>query len=180
MKLNVALIGMAGCGKSIIGRKVAGRLNFIFFDADTDMEINFGRKVEGMINEWGEERFLRIESENLLWLLCNHPCDYVISTGGSAVLVEEPMNELRQLAATVFLDTPLELIEERVNDGRTRAGAIVGLRKKNLREIYDERLPLYDKYADWRLPTAGLSEEAVVEKIVQWWRIVSRGVCADS
>lgn len=180
MKTNIALIGMAGCGKSIVGRKLAGRLNLIFFDLDGILEVHSGKKIERLLKELGEESFLQFESDNLVAFLKTDPREFVISGGGSIILVEKAMRQLQELAATVFLDTPFKLIEERVRDGRVREGAIIGLRQKSLREVYDERLPLYAKYADWRLPTGNLAEEEVVERIVQWWRYANRGVCADA
>lgn len=164
-KYNIALIGMAGCGKSVTGKKLAYELGFLFLDLDDAIEIEHHKKLNQLIEEIGEDKFIELESKALLKFLKTGPRETVIAPGGSIVLSEKAVIDLRKNALIVFIDTPFHVIRKRTLNRKTR-GAVIGLKGKKLKDVYDFRLPLYEKYADFKINVGSLSEEQVVEKIV--------------
>ena len=161
---NITLIGMAGVGKSVIGKELAKALLYTFIDIDEIIEKKFNLKLQEIIDQWGEERFLEIEEQTILKLgKLDHS---VISPGGSVIYSEEAMKFLKNNSVVVFLNAPLENIEKRIPDQLTRG--IIGLKTKNLKRLFNERLSLYKKYAD---QTIEISEnfhiDTVVEEIIQ-------------
>ncbi len=162
--MNITLIGMAGAGKSLIGKSLATRLGYRFVDPDEIIEDKMSLKLQEIIDRFGEDRFLEIEAQTILDLA---PVDRaVISPGGSIVYSEKAMRFLKENSMVIFLDAPLESIERHIPD-QTRRG-IIGLKKKDLRTLYRERRALYQKYAD---VTVELTEDpnlnAVLEDILQ-------------
>ncbi len=165
-KQNIALIGMAGAGKSMVGKKLAFKLKFIFLDIDDLLEIKCKKNLDQIIKDVGEKKFIELEEKYLINLLKNKPRNTVISPGGSIILSKKAMEELRKNALIIFIDTPFSLIEDRTTHGKTR-GAVIGLKEKGgLRKVYNYRLPLYKKYSEKRITTGNLSEEQVVDKIL--------------
>ncbi len=146
--MNVTLIGMPGVGKSVIGKELAGKLGYAFFDADAVIEARSGMRLQQLIDTRGEEVFLGMEERVILDLgdVDNH----VICPGGSIVYSETAMTCLCRNSTVVFLDAPLSVIRNRINNQSTRG--IIGVRAKNLETIYNERSPLYGKYAELVVP----------------------------
>ncbi len=167
---NITLIGMAGAGKSAIGKKLAKELCYRFIDTDELIEKEFNLKLQEIIDQWSEERFLEIEEETILRL--DKLDRSVISPGGSAIYSEKAMEFLKTNSVVIFLDAPLENIEKRIPDLSTRG--IIGLKKKNLEGLFNERLSLYKKYADQTIEISeGSSIDTVLKEIIQ--KISRRG-----
>jgi shikimate kinase len=158
---------MAGVGKSVIGKELAKELFYRFIDTDELIEKKFNLKLQEIIDQWGEERFLEIEEQTILKLgKLDHS---VISPGGSVIYSEKAMKFLKKISVVIFLDAPLENIEKRIPDLSTRG--IIGLKTKNLIDLFYERLFLYKKYAD---QTINVSEhfciDTIVKEIIQKYR----------
>ena len=164
MKTNISLIGMAGCGKSVVGKKLAYKLGFIFLDLDDLMEVEHQKKLDEIINERGEDGFINLENRSLVKFLEGDLKKTVISPGGSIVLSPKAMMALKKRSLVIFLDTPFSIIKKRFLQGQTR-GAIIGLKNKSLEEVYSYRLPLYEKYSDLRVKAGRDSENKIVKKI---------------
>lgn len=165
-KQNIALIGMAGAGKSMVGKKLAFKLKFIFIDLDDLLEIKYKKNLDQIIMDVGEKKFIDLEEKYLINLLKNKPQNTVISPGGSIILSEKAMKALRKNALVIFIDTPFSVIKERTIRGKTR-GAVIGLKEKGgLKKVYNYRLPLYEKYSEKKIDAGNLSEEQVVDKII--------------
>jgi shikimate kinase len=161
--MNITLIGMAGVGKSVIGKALAKRLSFRFLDTDKIIENKMGMGLQEIIDEFGEESFLNIEEETTLGLKLSDKC--VISTGGSIVYSKKAMKFLKKNSTVIFLDAPLRTIDSRVIDRVTRG--IIHL-KKGLPGIYKERLPLYKKYADIKIKLSqDYNRGSVVKNIIK-------------
>lgn len=141
--MNISLIGMSGVGKSIIGKELANRLKYRFIDVDEIIEKKTGMRLQQIIDNSGDEEFLRIEEKSVLGL--NDLKNCVISSGGSVVYSEKIMKFLKKNSVVVFLDASLESIKSKT-DFSSRG--IVGLKKKGLETLFMERLPLYRKYSD--------------------------------
>ncbi len=141
-----------------------------FIDTDELIEKRFNLKLQEIIDQWGEDRFLEIEEETILKLgRLEHS---VISPGGSIIYSKEGMRFLKKISIVVFLNAPVENIEKRIPDQSTRG--IVGLKTKNLRGLFYERFSLYKKYADQTIEISEhFSIDTVVKEIIQ--KISRRG-----
>lgn len=146
MNPNLILIGMAGCGKSTIGVVAAKLLGYDFIDSDLVLQKQEGRLLREIISDFGVDYFKDAEER----ALCSLEIDgTVIATGGSAVYGERAMKRLRENGVCIWLRLPFDEIEKRVGDAAARG--IVMEAGKTLRDVYDEREPLYSKYADVRV-----------------------------
>lgn len=140
---NIVLIGMPGVGKSTIGVVLAKNMGMSFLDSDLLIQEQEGKKLHELIETYGMDGFLKIEGRVNASL---SPKTAVIATGGSAVYSAHAMEHLRSIALICYLKLSYESIEERLGDLAERG---VVLRKgETLRELYDERVPLYEKYAN--------------------------------
>lgn len=140
---NVVLIGMPGAGKSTIGVVLAKNLGISFVDSDLVIQEQEGKKLHELIEEHGLEGFLEIEGRVNTSL---HPKTAVIATGGSAVYCEEAMEHLNSIATICYLKLSYESIRERL--GNLAERGVVLREGETLQELYDERVPLYEKYAN--------------------------------
>lgn len=141
---NVILIGMPGTGKSVVGRALAERLGYTFIDADDVIVETAGKTLPEILRTDGLDTFLEIEAR------VGETMDYentVIATGGSMVLYEKAMEHLKENGVVVWLETPLSQINDRMPDDLTDRG-IAAPQGMTIRQIYEQREPLYAKYAD--------------------------------
>ena len=139
----ITFIGMPGCGKSCMGRAIAGKLRMKLIDSDKLIEKRCGKKLQELIDERGIEEFRRIEEETLLSL---HGDNLIISTGGSAVYSDAGMRHLKTLGKVFYLFCSCETVEKRIGDFSKRG--IVLKPGQTIADLYNERAPLYKKYAD--------------------------------
>ncbi len=134
---NIVLIGMPGCGKSTIAREITECTDRALFDADDEIEKTAGMSPAQIIKEKGEDEFRRIESSVLLEL--GKKSGAVIATGGGAVVRAENYDYLHQNGIIVWLRRDLSLLP---SNGRPLS------QQKGLERLFDERAPLYEKFAD--------------------------------
>jgi len=135
---------MAGVGKSAIGNKLAQELNYKFVDIDKLIEKKFKLKLQEIVDKFGEDKFLKIEENEVLGLRKISNC--VISPGGSVIYSPKAMEFLKRNSLIVFLNSPFETIKNRIKNQNNRG--LIGLKKNNLKNLFDKRFPLYKKYAD--------------------------------
>jgi len=140
---NIVLIGMPGAGKSTVGVVLAKNKGMSFVDSDLVIQEQEGRKLHELIEAYGMDGFLQIEARVNASL---NPKTAVIATGGSAVYSEQAMQHLKSIAMVCYLKLSYESIEERLGD-LTQRGVVLQ-EGETLRELYDERVPLYEKYAN--------------------------------
>lgn len=157
MKKNIVLIGMPGAGKSTIGVLLAKALNYDFLDTDLLIQQKTGKLLYKLIEEDGLEAFLRLEEEVLLGVDVENT---VIATGGSAVFGERAMEHLSDIGHVCYLKLSCEEIEKRVNNIKTRGIAMKP--GKTLADVFEERSPLYDKYAQIVIDADGTDIEQCV------------------
>ncbi len=158
-KTNIILIGMPGCGKSTVGVVLAKNLGYRFLDSDICIQEQENRLLHEIITEDGLKGFLAIENR------VNASLDvqkHVIATGGSAIYGAEAMAHLGEIGTIVYLKLPYEDIKERLGDLVKRGVALKN--GQTLYELYEERIPLYEKYADI---TVDCHEKAIREIVAE-------------
>lgn len=142
-KENIILTGMPGAGKSTIGIVLAKVLGYDFIDPDLLIQKEKGKFLWQIIDEVGMEGFNAIEEEINSKIQAVHS---VIAPGGSVVYGPKAMEHLKSIGTVVYLDVDLELLEKRI--GNLERRGVVKKTGQTLKHLYDERLPLYHKYAD--------------------------------
>lgn len=157
---NVVLIGMPGAGKSTVGVVAAKRLGFRFLDSDLLIQDEYGKLLHELITEHGVEGFWEIENK------VNASIDVkqtVIATGGSVCYEEEAMKHLSEIGVVVYLKLSYESLEERLGDLNARG---VTLKEgQTLRDLYEERIPMYEKYALVTIDCEGKELREVAEEV---------------
>ena len=159
---NIVLIGMPGCGKSTVGVLLAKALGMAFVDTDVVFQAKEGRKLQPMIEEIGIDAFLAKEQEVILGLSCDHT---VIATGGSVVYGKHAMKSLHESGTVIYIQLPYVEIQRRLSNLATRG---VTLREgQTLKDLYDERVPLYEYEADLIFDASGCSIDQTVAAITE-------------
>ncbi len=165
MKRNIILIGMPGSGKTTLGTELAELLGYGYIDSDSVIVAREGKRLNQIIEEMGREGFLDIEAK-VNSELCADRC--VIATGGSVVYRENAMKKLQEMGTVVYLKLPYEVVAKRLGDLKKRG---VALKEGfTLKDLYEERTPLYEKYAHLTVELCGASvadSVAAVRKALQ-------------
>ncbi len=146
------MIGMPGSGKSTVGVVLAKLMGMDFVDVDLVICRRNGGTLQEIVDRSSHEDFLRLEAEAALSLNCRAS---VIATGGSMVLSDDAMEYLSSIGAVVYLQTPLEDIKARVRNLSTRG--IAFRPGETLDDLYAQRIPLYEKWADITVRCGGPS-----------------------
>ena len=160
--MNIILIGMPASGKSTAGVLLAKTLGYGFIDSDLLIQNREKALLCDIIAAKGAEEFLRIE-EDVNAQLWAERC--VIATGGSAVYGERAMRHLKELGKVVYLRISEEEAERRLGNIVLR-GVVMRKKGETVAELYAERVPLYETYADLTVDCDGLTLEQTVEQIV--------------
>ena len=155
------LIGMPGCGKSCMGKAVSKKIGLKHLDADKVIEKRTGRTLSDIIFNDGVDAFKKIEEETLLSLKLDN---VILSTGGSAIYYPAAMEHLKSIGCVVYLYCPYGVIEERLGDFSKRG--VVLREGQTLKDLYDERCPLYEKYADVTVDCGGTDYTRYRERVL--------------
>lgn len=162
---NIILVGMPSCGKSTIGVVLAKTMNKGFVDTDILIQQAEGRTLQEIIDQEGNDYFHQVEERVLLDF---DGTGYVVATGGSAIYFDRAMERFKENGIVVYLKVSLDTILERLNNIKTRG---VTLEKgQTIADLYEQRIPLYEKHADAIVEGDGLSVEEVVEKIMNRYK----------
>ena len=159
---NIVLFGMPGAGKSTIGVLLAKSTLMDFTDTDLLIQKKYSSALCDIINEKGIDEFLKIEND----VICEaefHNC--VVATGGSAVYGEKAMEKLKNSGTVVYLKVDAAELKKRINNIHTRGIAMK--EGTTIDELYSERAPLYEKYADITVDCASLTPEQCVDEIIR-------------
>ena len=153
---------MPGAGKSTIGVLLAKSMLMDFADTDLLIQKRYSSALCEIIKKHGISEFLQMEND----VICKcefHNC--IIATGGSAVYGDEAMNKLRDSGITVYLKVEPQELEKRINNIHTRGIAMKD--GTTIAELYAERAPLYEKYADITVNCTNLTPEQCVDEIIR-------------
>jgi shikimate kinase len=161
---NVILIGMPGAGKSTVGVLLAKAMGRYFLDTDVLIQAVANASLHELIDRHGLEGFCEIEKQ---YAKCLDITNAVIATGGSVVYYDSAMKHLKQTGRVIYLELPLEILQQRLDDVAGRGVVIEP--GQTLQSLYEKRKPLYEKYADMTIHTAGFNHEQVVEEILKRW-----------
>ena len=158
---HILFVGFMGCGKSSVSRVLAKRAGLPLIDIDKYIEKQEGRKIKEIFAEEGEEGFRRIETMTLASLAFEPKS--IISCGGGIVGSAVNRAIVKALGNVIYLKVPCDEAIGRISDPSTRP-MLSGPRP--VREIYDERLPLYRDVADITINTSGKSVGANVQQVI--------------
>ena len=160
-KDNIILIGMPGVGKSTVGVILAKVMGYQFVDADLLIQQQEGKLLREIIEEVGTDGFIQVENRVNASIQCEKT---IIATGGSVVYGKEAMEHLKEIGTVVYLEVPFSTLEKRLSDIKGRG--VVLIDGQTLYDLYMERTPLYESYADVRVSEEGLNVEQTVELLV--------------
>lgn len=143
MKNSISLIGMAGAGKTSVGKVLARTLGFSFIDSDALIEKQHGKSLQNILDDEGYIKLREIENIALKSIQFN---ETILSTGGSAVYSDEAMEHIQQNSKVIFLEVPFSQILERVPSFLDRGFAKAP--NQSVENAFVERQKLYKKYSD--------------------------------
>ncbi len=144
----IVFIGMPGSGKTTIARLLSKEIKWPWLDTDHLLEAWFGLPLEEIKQRLGNEQFLKAEEEIVLMLDVNR---FIIATGGSVIYSDVAMKKLKEIGIVVYLEADFKTIKKRIEMYPNR-GLIISP-SQDLKHLYLERTPLYEKYADFKIST---------------------------
>ena len=159
---NIVLTGMPGAGKSMVGVLLAKSLKKKFVDTDLVIQEETGRHLQEIIDTDGVDAFMKIEEETVLRHTFKNA---VVATGGSVVYSRKAMAHLKDGGTIVYLAVTYREMMKRLKNITTRG--IVVHPGQTLRDLYDERVPLYVQYADITIECSGEHFEEIVGRIIE-------------
>ncbi len=160
--VTVSLVGMPGAGKSTVGVLLAKRLGLGFVDTDLEIQVREGCTLQEFVDARGYRALRRVEEEILLDVALQ---SRVVATGGSVVYSAAVMARLAGAGPVVYLRAELPILESRVAAAPLRG--IASDPDQSYAEVYAERTPLYERYADLAIATGGMKPEQVAEEIAR-------------
>ena len=158
---NLILIGMPGSGKSTLGVLIAKALGLDFVDTDLMLQRREGLKLAEILARQGAEGFLALEDRLLASLRVEKT---VVATGGSAIYHEQGMANLQAQGTVVWIDVPFPELRRRLGDLSARG--VVLAPGQTLKGLFEQRRPLYTRWAQVRLPSGKEHHEATVGRLV--------------
>ncbi len=164
---NIFLVGPMGAGKSSVGKYLASRLDMAFYDTDEEVEKRTGVDIGWIFDVEGEEGFRRREESVVEELIAN-AAGIVLATGGGTIISPRSRQLLTASGIVVYLEVSLRFQKNRtVNDAR-RPILRVQNRDEILEKLQQEREPLYEEIADFRVSTDQRNVRTVAEDIINW------------
>lgn len=161
-KDNLIFIGMPAVGKSTVGVVIAKRLGKKFIDTDLLIQEQEKKLLREIIADVGEDGFLKIENQ------VNRDVDVensVISPGGSVIYCEEAMQHFKEIGTVVYLSASYQTIKRRIKSPKKRG--VVLREGQTFRDLYDERVQLFEKYADVEISEDGCQIEETIDKVLE-------------
>ena len=152
---NIILIGMPGSGKTTLGTELAEKIGYGYIDSDSVIVAREGKRLHEIIKEKGREAFLDIEAK----------VNSEIMASRCVIYREKAIEKLKETGVVVYLKVSCETIASRLGDLDKRGVAIKD--KFTLKDLYNERAPLYEKYADITVELDNKTVQESVQTIVE-------------
>lgn len=159
----ITLIGMAGAGKSTVGRVLAERFGWRLVDTDHLIEAHYGASLQAIADRMSKDEFLDVEAQIVGRVGVKRS---IIATGGSVIYRHATMEHLKRLGPVIHLDVELPTILTRISRNPDRGLAIAP--GQTIEDLYNERKALYSRYSDYSLCCTSLSPAQCVSDIVAW------------
>lgn len=166
MSSVVSLVGLPGGGKSTVGRQLARRLGARFLDSDTVLEERIGMPIRSYFEQHGEEAFRNIEEAVIDELTAAPGEPLVLATGGGAVLRPVNRRNLHDRSTVIYLRSTPEELFRRLRHDTQRPLLQVADPLARLRELHEQRHPLYEEVAHYRVDTGRPSVATLVNMIM--------------
>lgn len=160
-KDNLIFIGMPAVGKSTVGVVIAKRLGKKFIDTDLLIQEQEKKLLREIIEEAGEEGFLRIENQVNRDLNVENS---VISPGGSVIYCEEAMQHFKETGTVVYLSASYQTIKQRIKSPKKRG--VVLREGQTFRDLYEERVQLFERYADITISEDSCGIEETIDRVL--------------
>lgn len=157
---NIVLIGMPGAGKSTVGVILAKVLGMNFIDSDLLIQEQEGMLLKDIIKKEGQEGYIDIENQVNRDISVKNT---VIATGGSVVYCPQAMEHFCDTSKVVYIKLTYDTISKRL--GNIRRRGVVLREGQTLYDLYEERIPLYEKYAHITVDAEGFGIEELMERI---------------
>lgn len=161
---SIVMVGLMGCGKSAVGRRLAARLGMPFVDADEEIEKAAGKSIEDIFTEHGEDYFREGERKVLARLLRSGP--QVLATGGGAFMNAETRAAIEGSGVSVWLRAELPLLVRRVAKRNNRPLLKTGDPEVVMKKLMDVRYPVYAQ-ADVTVESRDVPHEVIVGEILE-------------
>lgn len=161
MKNNLIFIGMPAVGKSTVGIVVAKRLGMNFIDVDLLIQEQEHKLLREIIEEAGLDGFLKIENQVNASVCAENS---VISPGGSVVYCKEAMEHYKKIGTVVYLKASYQTIKRRIRNPKKRG--VVLKEGQSLKDLYYERVPYFEKYADVTVCEDGCRIEDTIRNVL--------------
>ena len=162
MKNCIVLIGMPGVGKSTVGVILAKILGYRFIDTDLVIQEHEKKLLKDIISSEGIDGFIETENKIISRLKADKA---VIATGGSVIYGQKAMKNLSDIGTIVYLKLDYRKLKYRIGNIRNRG--VVIRKGQRLSDLYNERCPIYEKYADVIVDEHGKNIEKTVDKILE-------------
>jgi len=162
---NIFLIGMMGAGKTTVGKLLAQQLDKTFVDSDEEIQQRTGVTIPHIFDIEGEAGFRQREVNAIQELVKLN--NIVLATGGGAVLNEQNRDALRRNGIVVYLKSSAHDLWQRTRHDRNRPLLQTVDPRAKLKELYEQRDPLYTEIADLVMPTGKQSVHSLVLHLQQ-------------
>ena len=165
MKLNnknIVFIGMPSVGKSYWGKIISDRYNFDYIDGDILMEKIYGKTLDIILKELGEDGFCKYEEETLCNLKCRNT---IISPGGSVIYSDKIMEHFKKInSIIIYLELDIKTLRDRLGDLKKRGVIIKSGMTFN--DLFKERNILYEKYSNFKVDCTNKGEDEILREIL--------------
>jgi shikimate kinase len=161
---SIVMVGLMGCGKSAVGRRLAARLGLPFVDADEEIEKAAGQSIEDIFTEHGEPYFREGERKVLARLMRSGP--QVLATGGGAFMNADTRASIAERGISVWLKAELPLLVRRVGKRNNRPLLKGGDPQAVMQKLMDVRYPVY-ALADLTVESRDVPHDVIVAEIIE-------------
>lgn len=160
---SISIIGMAGAGKTTVGKALANMLGWAHADTDHLIEAVYGTTLQTVADSMTKDEFLDVEGATIMRINARRT---VLSTGGSVIYRDAAMQHLASLGPIIYIDVPLPLILERIARKPDRGLAIAP--GQTIEDLFNERKALYSKYAHFTVEAEKLSPNQCASAMTKW------------